>query len=79
MIHAVLFGIEAVLVGRLIAQRLTLRSSYVVVLWCTVLGGVLELIQHYHVKGRMGEPFDLLADMAGALMGLALLRLLQRK
>ncbi|MCE2495917.1 MAG: VanZ family protein [Flavobacteriales bacterium] len=42
-----------------------------------VLGGVLELVQHYIIEGRRGELLDIAANLGGALMAYPMHRLLR--
>lgn len=42
-----------------------------------LMGGSLELIQHYLIEGRRGEILDTAANMVGALMAYPMHRLLK--
>ena len=79
VIHAILFGVEA---GLLVLAFQNIRNKLLVVsllIWCFVLGGFLEVVQYYWVSGRTGDVFDLLADMAGAVIGVWIIKLILRK
>ena len=79
VIHAILFGVEAALLG-LAFQNTRNKLLFVSLLvWCFVLGGFLEVVQYYWVSGRTGDVFDLLADMAGAVIGAWIIKLIMRK
>lgn len=69
LVHAVLFGIEAALCVWAIGKRANLQLLIWVVVWCTVLGGTMELVQYKWVEGRTGDVVDLLADTLGAILG----------
>ena len=69
LVHAVLFGIEAALCVWAIGKRANLQLLIWVVVWCTVLGGAMELVQYKWVEGRTGDVVDLLADTLGAILG----------
>lgn len=77
LIHAILFGVEA---GLLIFAFGSVKDkSWIPILaWCFVLGGILELAQHYWIVGRSGDVLDLAANMAGGLLGIAAVRLFWR-
>lgn len=50
-----------------------------VLVWAFVLGGSLELIQHFWIIERSGQLLDLLCDMVGAWVGMWLtIRLLKK-
>jgi len=42
------------------------------VVLASLWGGLIELVQHYFIPTRQGDVFDFLADLAGAIIGLAL-------
>jgi hypothetical protein len=47
------------------------RSSYLrIAIWLTLLGLLIEVLQQAMGLGREGDPFDLLADIAGIGAGL---------
>ncbi len=78
VIHAILFGAEAFLLVWA-ASRNHFMSAALILGWCFILGGGLELVQFYFVEGRNGDFLDLLADMVGAVLGYALYSYLVRK
>jgi VanZ family protein len=77
IVHAVLFGVQCVLLGlALRGDRAT--GALAVLLPAVVLaiayGGAIELLQQAMGAGRHGDWADLAADAAGALLGAAVLR-----
>lgn len=72
VIHVILFGVEAFLLGQAVGVGKRLHAFYIIA-WCTVLGGGLELVQLYGINGRSGDFFDLLADTVGAVFGTLIL------
>ncbi len=77
-VHAFLFGVQGVLLGlALIRMRPSGNRTGLLVL-ATLLaiayGGLIEVLQSLLGDGRTGDVMDLLADAAGALLGLALVR-----
>lgn len=75
LIHAILFGIEA----GLLAWGLLRNRNWINIIWCFLLGGGLELVQHFWINGRSGQPMDLVADMVGAVLGIWLMNRLLKK
>ncbi|MCB9204562.1 MAG: VanZ family protein [Flavobacteriales bacterium] len=69
VIHAILFAIEAWLVAWAFGRDRNWRPILWVLLFCTVLGGGLEWVQHQFIEGRTGDVWDLLADSVGAVLG----------
>ena len=76
MIHAILFGTEALLLLWAIERNATGAVIVLTVGWCVLFGGALEVVQYYLVEGRHGDVIDLLADTAGALGGVGLAKML---
>lgn len=79
VIHAILFAVEA---GLLTATFSHINQKLVplyVLLWCFLLGGMLEVIQYYWVNGRNGDVVDLLADIFGAVAGIWFVRTFSKK
>lgn len=72
VIHLLIFSVEAALLFWANQRPLNLNIGLLIVVWCILLGGGLELVQFYWVEGRNGDLFDLLADTSGAVFGLAL-------
>ena len=70
LIHAILFGIEALLIVWAMSQTPFRMLLAVVLIWCFVLGGLLELAQYYWIDGRSGDWSDLLADMVGSVLAI---------
>jgi VanZ family protein len=79
LVHVALFGVEAALCVWAVGKGLSARLLVVVIVWCTVLGGVMEVVQFYWVEGRSGDVMDLLADTFGATLGAALLGMFGKK
>ena len=67
VLHAIIFGVEAFLL--MWANERKRFTTVVIIGWCVLLGGVLELVQFHFVEGRNGDMLDLIADAAGALIG----------
>lgn len=68
VVHLVLFAVPTYLVARLLAR------PFWVVLGFALHSVVSELSQHYWLPGRSGDPWDVVADVAGVVLaGLALL------
>lgn len=66
LIHAVLFGVES----SLLAWGLFRNKNWLNIIWCFLLGGGLEIVQHFWINGRSGQPMDIVADMVGAVLGI---------
>jgi VanZ family protein len=69
VIHAILFALESWLVAWVFGRDWNWRTIMWVLLFCTVLGGGLEWVQHQFIEGRTGDVLDLLADSVGAVLG----------
>ncbi len=79
LIHLILFGVEAVLLGVYASHGLGKQLWIPILVWCFMLGAGLEIIQHYWVDGRSGDVLDLLADVLGAGLGLVVNQLFLKK
>ena len=79
VIHVVLFGVEAALLGLASTTDNGQKRWLSIFIWCFVLGGGLEIIQYYWVDGRSGDVFDLLADMLGSVVGMASIHFIFKK
>jgi VanZ family protein len=75
LIHAILFCVEA----GLLAWGPLRNKNWISIIWCFLFGGGLELIQHFWINGRFGQPMDLVADMVGAVLGIWLTTRLLKK
>lgn len=79
-VHAFLFCVQSVLLGRafLHVRPLGHKASLLGVATGVAIafGGAIEVMQEVMGAGRHGDWHDLMADAAGALVGLAVLRLL---
>jgi VanZ family protein len=69
LIHALLFGIESILLVWAIKNRPARFTVQIAAVWSIILGGGSELLQYYCVEGRSGDLFDLAADLFGGLLG----------
>jgi VanZ family protein len=70
IIHAILFTIEAGILV-FIFEKSNGRKTWLAILsWCFILGGGLEIVQHFWIEGRSGDFLDLLADMVGGIFGI---------
>lgn len=70
LIHAILFGVEAYLLALIFTNLGSHKLRLLILAWCFILGGVLEVVQHYLIDGRSGDYLDLIADVAGGVFGL---------
>jgi VanZ family protein len=73
-VHAFLFGVQGVLLGMALLQMGPTghRTGLLVIatLLAITYGGLIEVLQASMGDGREGDVMDLLADTAGALLGL---------
>jgi VanZ family protein len=75
LVHAVLFGVQAWLLGRAWRPSRIAAAPLAVIFLCTVIfAGLTELLQHLLPVDRTGDPADLLADAAGAAIALLVAR-----
>ena len=72
LIHAILFVAESFLLVWSFSDHRIRVTALLSVFWCFILGGGLELAQHYYVEGRSGDLLDLGADLLGAVIGVIL-------
>jgi len=70
LIHAILFAIEAALLGFVFQKWKEPKAWLAILAWCFILGGGLEVVQHMWIEGRSGDVLDLIADMVGAILGI---------
>lgn len=65
VVHAAIFALPTALavLGRV--------RPWIVAVILAAHAPVSELVQHYAIPGRFGDPLDMLADWAGILIGLA--------
>lgn len=77
-VHAFLFGMQCLLLGLALASGRPQQPPQALFAWAMlaagVYGGLIELVQQAMGQGRHGDVLDLLADVAGALAGYAVLR-----
>lgn len=73
-VHAFLFGVQGVLLGMALLQMGPTghRTGLLVIatLLAITYGGLIEVLQASMGDGREGDVMDLVADTAGALLGL---------
>jgi aminopeptidase YwaD len=72
--HAGVFALQAVLAWFSLRRqtrwpRLARHAGSVVLLGCTLFGGLIELLQHSMALGRQGDWTDWLSDIIGAGLG----------
>jgi VanZ family protein len=77
LIHAILFAVEAALLAFAFQQSKWTKTWLTILAWCIILGGGLEIFQHFWVVGRSGDVVDLLADAVGTLLGLQVIMFLR--
>ena len=78
-IHAILFFLLAAISLLARDSKREMRSSILLVaLACAVYGASLEWVQYSFTDERSGDMLDWLADLLGALTGLAAAALLER-
>lgn len=68
VVHVLLFGVPVWLLGRLTGRVWLVAVVFV------AHAVVSELVQHWFIPDRSGDPFDLLADLAGIGVAVWLLR-----
>lgn len=73
VVHAVIFAAPALL-GVLAGLK-----PWLVALVLAVHAPVSELVQHFLIQGRFGDPLDMVADWVGVGIGLVLGRWLTRR
>lgn len=54
-------------------------SLSIVFLGCVTHGGLIEVFQHYFIRGRTGDWEDFLANNIGALLSVLLILMLRKK
>jgi len=78
LIHAILFAVEAALLAFAFRQSKGAKTWLTILAWCIILGGGLEIVQHFWIEGRSGDAVDLLADAVGALLGIQVVRFIRK-
>lgn len=72
ILHALSFGLLYFLIFqawfRFGKSKITKSLRVNILLFCTALGGLIELLQAYVVKGRSGDWYDFIADLLGAAL-----------
>ena len=79
LIHFLIFFIEAVFIALAKPIKPSFYGALATILFCSVLGGALELVQYYYVDGRSGDTIDWLADTLGAVVGVLILWVIREK
>ena len=77
IIHAILFAVEAGLLSLVFEKSNEKKIGLVILGWCFILGGGLEVVQHVWIEGRSGDWLDLLADVVGGFVGLLFVKIVQ--
>lgn len=57
------------------SQGQMLNAVVIITLLSISYGGIIELIQHYLISGRVGDWLDFIANAAGALLGIVVMKL----
>lgn len=79
LVHAGLFGVQAILLGLALMSMVNVRTAFLVALIVAIAyGGIIELLQGEMRMGRDADIFDLFADAVGAGIAYALLRMRHR-
>ncbi len=72
ILHALSFGLLYFLIFqawfRFGKSKVTKSIRLKILLFCIVLGGLIELLQAYIVSGRSGDWYDFIADLLGAVL-----------
>lgn len=76
LVHAGLFGVQAILLGLALRSTVNVKTAFLVALLVAIVyGGAIELLQGAMHMGRDADIFDLLADAVGAGIAYAVLRI----
>jgi VanZ family protein len=84
LVHAGIFFTEQILL-MLAFSSLNNKSffkknyGWPALIFCTIYGGSLELMQYYIFSERSGDVLDFIANTTGALIGLWIFRKIQKK
>lgn len=78
LIHATLFGVEAVLIIWSLSGLQMNNGILWALVSCFLLGALTEVLQYWFVEGRSGEFTDLFADTIGAFFALVLWKKLKK-
>jgi len=69
LIHGFLYCVLFILV--LIGIKGLLKSPFLIsFIYCTLYGVLIEVIQHFLIKDRMGEVYDIYANLVGIFIGI---------
>ena len=79
VIHAILFFVEGWLITWNFRLKIDFVKALLIVMFCSALGGILEVIQHLYIEGRTGDTIDLLADAFGAILGVFIYKKLNNR
>lgn len=73
IVHAAMYWALAFCISLNLYQEYTKFKSMVMVMWAIIIpilfGGLIEVMQDAFTVSRSGDPFDLLADAIGAILG----------
>lgn len=72
LVHLFLFAILAMLWARVLRDKgiLRLRAGFWGILFGTVFGAIIEILQANLPIGRSGNVYDFIADFAGSVLGM---------
>jgi VanZ family protein len=84
IVHLILFGVLSFLLIRAFQQQTSFPFLYkharlYAILFSSIYGVVIELLQQYFFIKRSGEIFDAVADAVGALLGMLFFNYLMKK
>lgn len=72
-VHAFMYFTLSCCIGLNLYQEHTEFKSMIMVMWAiiipTLFGGLIEVMQDKFTVSRSGDPYDLLADAIGAVLG----------
>jgi VanZ family protein len=75
LVHAGLFGVQVILLGRALMSKFSVRTAFLVALLVAIAyGAAIELLQGAMGLGRYADVLDVVADAAGAGIAYAILR-----
>ena len=87
VVHFLFYGIMTFLLGKYQQSRSHKKSAesnhkkqqFVGVLACIIYGTIIEFVQEFAIPGRNYESWDILFNIAGAIAGIALFNLADKK
>ncbi len=83
ILHFVFYGIFSALIIMSISpiaenQHISIRTIIIAFIMVLSYGSIIELVQHYLVSARTGDPVDILFNLAGWIFAVALMYLRTR-